>query len=322
MVIIDIDKVKIGDIVATPVRINKTVIVNPGTVLSPSLVSKLKNLGIKSVWIASLDIEFKKLSRISRSKTKLYNSLARFAKTYSNRIGNLEDIICEYDHGLVRHSLNTSMITNMIISDYTLPLFRRRNIITGAILHDLGKLEVDPLILNKPGKLSKEEFEIIKQHPAFGYESATNLRLADGIKDIILHHHENYDGSGYPDGLSGKEISIGAMAVHIADVYEARCSKRIYKEANARQEIKEDMKSLVGTMFAPDVFEHFRNNVPTYFKGELLAANGDNFLVVGYDYRYHPLFQNTASGEIYTYSELAAVVKDSIIFDSIQIKPD
>ncbi|MFR3321329.1 MAG: HD-GYP domain-containing protein [Lachnospiraceae bacterium] len=106
-----------------------------------------------------------------------------------------------------------------------------------SALHDIGKIGIDEKILNKPGKLTAEEFEIMKSHTLIG---ASMLESLDAYQDEVLvriaiqicrWHHERYDGSGYPDGLKGDEIPISAQAVSIADVYDALVSERVYKKA-------------------------------------------------------------------------------------------
>ena len=104
-------------------------------------------------------------------------------------------------------------------------------------MHDIGKVEIDPKILNKPGKLTKEEFEGVKKHTIFGAEIISNVTkykdepLVKYAYDICLYHHEKYDGKGYPKGLKGDEIPIAAQVVSIADCYDALTSKRVYREA-------------------------------------------------------------------------------------------
>ncbi len=112
-------------------------------------------------------------------------------------------------------------------------------IATAAMLHDIGKVGIDPAILNKPGKLTPEEYEIIKTHPLIGERILKNGELAEFQGEPLLEaavqicrmHHERFDGKGYPDGISGENIPIAAQVVGIADVYDALVSKRSYKEA-------------------------------------------------------------------------------------------
>jgi putative two-component system response regulator len=111
-----------------------------------------------------------------------------------------------------------------------------------ASLHDIGKLAIPQEILNKPGKLTKEEFEVIKTHPEEGFKILSDYPkvisdepLYQIACQISLWHHERYDGQGYPDGLKGDEIPFAAQVVALADVYEALCSKRVYKDAYPKE---------------------------------------------------------------------------------------
>jgi putative two-component system response regulator len=103
-----------------------------------------------------------------------------------------------------------------------------------AIMHDVGKISIPDMILNKPGRLTKEEFEIMKTHLSVAVillENVERLRksnLYPYAYDICRHHHERYDGNGYPDGLKGDEISVWAQVVSLADVYDALVNERVY----------------------------------------------------------------------------------------------
>ncbi len=98
-----------------------------------------------------------------------------------------------------------------------------------GLLHDAGKLLVPPRILNKPGKLTDEEYDIAKMHAESGFELLKNAAIDDRIKQAVLNHHERYDGSGYPAGKAGQEIDMFSTIVAIADVYDAMTSRRIYR---------------------------------------------------------------------------------------------
>lgn len=131
-----------------------------------------------------------------------------------------------------------------------------------ATMHDLGKLAIQDEILNKPGKLTPEEFEIMKSHSRVGYEmlKSSNRELLQSAAMIALEHHENYDGTGYPKGLSGEDISLECRIVAIADVFDALGNKRVYKESWTKEQILGYMREQSGKKFDPNLmtvfFEH------------------------------------------------------------------
>ncbi|MBI3015705.1 MAG: response regulator [Candidatus Tectomicrobia bacterium] len=106
----------------------------------------------------------------------------------------------------------------------------------GGQLHDIGKIVLDDSIINKPGRLTREEFELVKQHPLVGYKICHPLKSVRYALPVIRWHHEKLDGSGYPDGLKGDELPIAARIMAVVDVYDALTTKRSYKEAFPPQE--------------------------------------------------------------------------------------
>ena len=143
------------------------------------------------------------------------------------------------------HVRHINVLTEMLLAHvscrrpdkYHLSWSEQYLIALASALHDIGKIGIDEKILNKPGKLTAEEFEIMKTHTLIG---ASMLESLDAYQDEVLvriaiqicrWHHERYDGSGYPDGLKGDEIPISAQVVSIADVYDALVSERVYKKA-------------------------------------------------------------------------------------------
>ena len=136
---------------------------------------------------------------------------------------------------------------------------------SAAPLHDIGKIAISDTILLKPGKLTKEEFEVIKQHTTKGgamirtlfsqLEDALFLRLAE---EITVYHHEWWDGSGYPNGLKGTEIPLAARIMAVADVYDALVSDRVYKKAISREEALSIIYGESGTHFDPDIIRILR----------------------------------------------------------------
>lgn len=126
-----------------------------------------------------------------------------------------------------------------------------------AFLHDIGKIAIDEAILNKPGKLNDEEWEIIKTHPEIGYRIISHAPEYAEIAEDILSHHERYDGTGYPRGLKGDEIPIRARIIAIADAYDAMISNRPYRKALTKEEAIEEIKKCSGTQFDPKLVEIF-----------------------------------------------------------------
>ncbi|MBC8016294.1 MAG: HD domain-containing protein [Sporomusaceae bacterium] len=118
-----------------------------------------------------------------------------------------------------------------------------------AVLHDIGKIGSPEHLLNKPGRLTDEEYEIIKEHPAIGYKALHNVDSLKQVADIILDHHERVDGNGYPAGKKAEEISLSARILNVADVYEAITADRIYRKAMTEEAAINIMNDGRGTQF-------------------------------------------------------------------------
>lgn len=132
-------------------------------------------------------------------------------------------------------------------------------------LHDMGKIGVPIEILNKPGKLTPAEMDIIKTHTTLGHRilESSDLSVIKCAAQIALSHHECWDGSGYPQGLSGTNIPLDARIVAVADVYDAMLSQRAYKPAWEEELVISEMKAMRGTKFDPEILDLFLNNLPT-----------------------------------------------------------
>ncbi len=128
---------------------------------------------------------------------------------------------------------------------------------TYASLHDIGKIGISDLILKKPGVLTHEEFEEMKKHSEIGYRMIRNLGVGSIATNIIRYHHEKWDGTGYPEELSGEEIPIEARIVALADVYDALRQERVYKEAFDHEKAVEIISSLSGKHFDPSLVDIF-----------------------------------------------------------------
>ncbi|MGC9795966.1 HD domain-containing protein [Fervidobacterium riparium] len=143
----------------------------------------------------------------------------------------------------------------------------------GAILHDVGKIGIPDRILLKPGKLSLEEFEVMKEHTILGERVVLQIPGWELVADIVRHHHENVDGSGYPDGLSKNTLSLRAQIVALVDVYIALTEDRPYRKALTPSEALELMQTMVGTKFDPELFNVFRETVLEHFSNSDIPLN-------------------------------------------------
>lgn len=132
-----------------------------------------------------------------------------------------------------------------------------KEIMHGGWLHDCGKIGVPEVVLNHPGRLSPADMEKVMLHPALGAEVARQARMSDTVVNIILHHHERFDGLGYPGGLAGENIPIEARIVAIADVFDALYSDRPYRKAYACDKVLEIMREMTATHFDPRLMDMF-----------------------------------------------------------------
>ena len=153
-----------------------------------------------------------------------------------------------------------------------------------TLLHDIGKIGVRDSILMKNGKLTDEEYEIIKQHPVIGDQIVQPLGLTDAERGIIRHHHERIDGNGYPDGLKGEEISMLTRIVSVADAFDAMTSTRSYRKALSIDEAFTELRRGIGKQFDESIvkvlFEGIRSGqIEVQTAEERLATNPNEVAV-------------------------------------------
>lgn len=158
------------------------------------------------------------------------------ARDVTDRENDLNGLVASLAHAsefrdpyTAGHQRAVGVLTRKICSALGLPYQEADRITRGAELHDIGKIAIPAEILCKPGKHTDAEWMIMKQHPTTGYEILSSAQIAQPISDIVLHHHERLDGSGYPHGLTGEDIRAGARIVAVADTIDAICSHRPYR---------------------------------------------------------------------------------------------
>ncbi len=132
------------------------------------------------------------------------------------------------------------------------------NIKCGGWLHDCGKIGVPKAVLNYPGSLDEPSMKIIHRHPLWGAEVVRQAGLPSAVVNMVLYHHEKFDGSGYPYGLKGEEIAIEARIVTIADVFDSLRSRRPYRAACTSDQVREIMREMSEAFFDPQLMEQFQ----------------------------------------------------------------
>lgn len=153
------------------------------------------------------------------------------------------------------HSERVAELSLLLAKGMGLPMTEQARIHIGAHLHDIGKIGIPDAILNKPGKLSEAEFVMIRKHPEIGNNIINKIRVLHPVVDIVRHHHERFGGGGYPDGLRGEEISLGARIVAVADAFDAMTSTRAYRSALSIDKTMQEMRRCQGSQFDPAVID-------------------------------------------------------------------
>lgn len=195
----------------------------------------------------------------SQAALAIYN-----AQLYEAREQALLDTITALAHAIeakdtytINHCENITDRAVALAQALSLPRQEVENIRLGSILHDVGKIGIPDAILNKPSKLTDEEYETIKQHAQIGARIVQSVGALQGVVPIVRHHQERYDGQGYPDGLVGEEVPIGARIIAIVDAYGAMTEDRVYRKALGHEKALNELRRNAGTQFDPYVVNTF-----------------------------------------------------------------
>lgn len=160
----------------------------------------------------------------------------------------------EYTSG---HSQRVAEISIAVAKELGMPRYSIEKIRLAGLIHDIGKIGMRESILNKLGRLTNEEFHQVKRHPEIGEHILNPIVDDEKIIMVVRHHHEHYDGTGYPDGLSGEQIPLGARILALADTYDAMTSKRSYRRAMSAEAACSEIERCKGTQFDPEVVDAF-----------------------------------------------------------------
>jgi HD-GYP domain-containing protein (c-di-GMP phosphodiesterase class II) len=246
-----------------------------GFALSRRLITPLQHLAATSSEIAQGNLAV-------RTTVRGEDEIARLGGNFNNMAGNIEALVRRLKKALRQnqelfletirtlaaaidakdrytrgHSERVSSYSMAISKHLGLSQEEVFRVHIAAILHDVGKLGIKDGILNKPGGLSDEEFEVMRKHPAIGAQIMSPIRMLKDIIPGIRNHHETWDGNGYPDGLEGEQIPMVARIIGIADTFDAMTTTRPYQQAMTLEYVLSKMKAMSGSRFDPMVIDAF-----------------------------------------------------------------
>lgn len=304
-------------------------LLNAGVSLTAKYIFFLRQYNVLAVNIqSSLDACLPQNDNILEDEVKLWAATAvrqwattnNSAKQFTGVVKRVEDIVDEILSGKVplanlaeissadtytfTHSVDVCSMA--IYCGIKLNYARSRLILLGigSLLHDLGKVQVDPDILNKAGSLDKEEFSKIMKHPVLGYSMLkedinTNIDARSAV--ILLNHHERFDGTGYPRKLKGKEIDEMSTICAVSDVYNAMVTDRVYRKALPQNEVYEMLLASGNQMFNMETLQAFLQCINPYPEGTFVKLNtGHIGFVIHVDsvLPFRPVLQLIPSGEV------------------------
>lgn len=195
-----------------------------------------------------------KQAALAIENVKMYEAMK---KDQVSIIRALASTVDAKDHYTLGHSQKVSEYSHMIAEELKLPERDREAVKYAGLLHDIGKIALSDEIIKKPSRLTENEFEMVRKHPIVGAKIIKEIDSLAPIVPIVLHHHERFDGKGYPDGLSGEQIPIGARIVFLADAYDTMVSARAYRDMIPPELAISELRKNAGTQFDPKVVDAF-----------------------------------------------------------------
>ena len=309
---ISIDFARPGMKVARPVyNSSGQTLLNSNVILTEKYITRLKDLDIPALYIDDGLLPELEVDDVINEETRV-SAITNVKKILNNESGNgiskniiipapvfncineimdellnnrrlmvnLTDIRSSDDY-VFGHSVNVCVLS--LITGIALGYDRRKltNLAMGAMFHDIGKIKVPKEILNKPGKLTKEEFETIKKHSQWGFEilkANPNISITSTV--AVYQHHERYNGQGYPQGLEGRQIHEFAAIIGIVDMYDAIVSDRVYRKAFPAHEAFELIAASGDYLFNFDIVKAFIDHVAAYPAGTVAELSSGEIVVV------------------------------------------
>lgn len=301
-----IDRIEENSVLAVPVYNDSgNILLNANAVLKRSYLEKLSLLGYAGLYIYDeisegiivKDIlsEEVRIKAIKSLKTLNLDACKVLAHSIVDELMKHPDIsldmvnISSFDNYTYRHCINVAVLSVIVGIGCGLNNRQLKLLSEAALLHDIGKTAIDLNILNKRGRLTEEEMEIMRTHPQKGYDMVKdNVSMSAVVKNAILSHHENEDGSGYPRKLKGNSIHLFAKIIHVCDVYDALVANRVYRKAVNPAEALEYLMSNCWIMFDVGCVKKIIEYVSPYPTGITVElSNGKQALVVEQNSLYH-----------------------------------
>lgn len=208
-------------------------------------------------------------SQLKQANGRVTEAMDSLGRAYDDTLRSLSAALDARDSETAGHSARVADLTMAIAEEMGIDrdTDEWRNITWGALLHDVGKIAVPDHILRKPGSLTDEEWRTMRQHPHAGHEILQKVGFLRTASEVVLAHHERFDGSGYPRGLAGEEIPLGARIFSIADAFDAMTSNRTYRSAMPAEEALAELLRNSGTQFDPTAVRAFLSVYQKRFVG-------------------------------------------------------
>ncbi|NMB36304.1 MAG: response regulator [Firmicutes bacterium] len=186
-------------------------------------------------------------------KEEVERAYTNIRKHYTETVRSLTAAVDAKDSYTKGHQERVAVFATILGENMGLSTAQLELLQQAAILHDIGKIGVPEHILKKTSTLTPEEHDVIKKHPAIGAEIISHIEFLKDIIPIVLHHHENFDGTGYPEGIKGRKIPRSARIIAVADAIDAMLSDRPYAPARSVEEVRHQLKLYSGTQFDPEI---------------------------------------------------------------------
>jgi putative nucleotidyltransferase with HDIG domain len=201
---------------------------------------------------------------VEQKSAALIKAYHELTNAYDFTLDALTAMLDAREKSTGRHSVRVREFALILAQEMDVPAGQLDEIARGTMLHDIGKIAIPDEILLKPGPLTQEEWAVMKTHPQIGYDIIRSSKTLGAAAEIVLSHHEHFDGSGYPRGLKGNEICLGARIFAVVDAYDAMRSVRIYQDAVPIDEALAEIRRCSGTQFDPVVVDAFIKCQPVF----------------------------------------------------------